>query len=113
VDLKVNARTAPAAVARLLPLLLRASTSTTSALDDDEDDGSSMDDMEGNREERAPSSAALGRAVVVMSSEGRAVAMAALVKEKCCACHIRIYLGPVISALCLLHNRWWSRPALL
>ena len=71
VDLEAHARTAPIAVARLLPLLLRASTATTSALDDDEEDD------EAGRGERAFS---VGRAVVVMSGEGRAVATAALVK---------------------------------
>jgi len=72
VDLKAHARTAPIAVARLLPLLLRASTATTSALDDDDDE-----EDEAGRGERAFS---VGRAVVVMSGEGRAVATAALVK---------------------------------
>lgn len=81
-DLKANARSAPAAVARLLPLLLRASTSTTSSLDDDEDhNDNSMDHEDISRDGRTSSSSeALGRAVVVISSEGRAVAMSALVK---------------------------------
>jgi len=82
VDLKANACSASAAAARLLPLLLRASTSTTSVLDDDEDHNDNRVDHEDiSRVERTSSSSeALGRAVVVISSEGRAVAMSALVK---------------------------------